>query len=175
MTNQAIPQSCKEKTTLADGNATAQACVNIILSCKSHNVPVALENPRDSLLFLHPAVQAAAKGLPQLSPLEGCCLEAPPVNVDVSFDMCAFGAPWRKPTRLWFWNLSEADVTSLSSMKCRSHRSLTKGAPAICGFSQRPHQQLTGAAKSSFRTKVAEAYPIPFAEHLARILLRVQR
>ena len=160
---------------MASGNATAQACVDIILSCKSHKVPVALENPRDSLLFLHPALQAAAKGLPQLSPLEDCCLEPPPVNLDVTFDMCAFGTPWRKPTRLWLWNLCEADVTSLRSMKCRSHRSSRKGAPAHCGFSLRPHQQLTGAVKSSFKTKVAEAYPVQFAEHLARILLRVQR
>ena len=106
------------------------------------------------------------------SPLvvDGLALEQTKSNAEIQLDMCAFGCSYRKPTRLWFWNVSMPHVGPLKK-KCKARRT-KKGSPAICCFTQQQHEHLTGAVKSSFRTKKAQEYTPAFAAALAQILLK---
>ena len=72
---------------------------------------------------------------------------------------CAFGSPWKKPTRLMFiW----ADPTTVE-LRCNGHRR--------CEFSGEPHVFLTGRDETGcFMTKKAEKYPWRFCAALVKVL-----
>ena len=89
-----------------------RACKKIIRECKRWKIPVALENPRDSLMFWAPELLEQCEAESPLM-LDGLPLEQVKSNVEIQLEMCAFECPYRKPTRLWFWNLSQTDVGPL--------------------------------------------------------------
>ena len=83
-----------------------------------------------------------------------------PNVVIVDTCMCTFGARWRKPTRLMFWNCSPSDQFRMC-----------KNASGLCDFTHRKHVVLSGAEKGVFRTSHAQVYPVKFAQALAESLL----
>ena len=142
----------QEEATLRNGNQTAMSCVKIIQECKKYEVPVSLENPRDSLLFFLPELLAECNN----------------THMNIVCDMCAFGTHWKKPTRLWCFGVGETQCLSLAK-KCKSQR-CGEGS-AVCMYSGEAHVVLSGACKGEFRTRRAQEYPSAFAEHLAKAML----
>jgi len=88
------------------------------------------------------------------SRLTAFAVEFPPEEVEIDF--CAFGAPWRRRTRLWGWNLSLVGLCK----PCRGGK--------VCSFSGKPHIRLSGrdAAGSSI-VRMAEPYPVGLCRALA--------
>ena len=109
------------------------------------NVAGYLENPAGSWLWEHPGFKK---------------LFLRPNVVIVDTCMCTFGARWRKPTRLMFWNCSPSDQFRMC-----------KNASGLCDFTHRKHVVLSGAEKGVFRTSHAQVYPVKFAQALAESLL----
>eukprot|EP00959_Pyramimonas_sp_CCMP1952_P242037 5059550-Pyramimonas_sp.AAC.1 len=70
------------------GNALHMFSIAVIRLRRQHNVPVGLENPRTSIMWLAPPL------LPLLR-ADDCRLH--------HFDQCAFGTPWRKASTIAIW------------------------------------------------------------------------
>ena len=116
------------------GNQLAHYTARVIAWCTRHRVPVVLENPQTSRLWLLPRI---AKLIPQCSS-------------DVVFDHCQFGALWRKPTRLIGWGVDLGPV----ARRCHAKQHL-------CSATQAPHVALTGLAPDGqFYT---ESFSLPLA------------
>ena len=129
------------------GNRTMRLTSRIIRTCVAHHVPVGLENPAGSFIWQAPPI---------------ACLLRSPLARSHCFDMCPFGAPWRKRTRVVFWHTS--DVPRLH-VCCQ-------GRKGRCSFTNDFHIVLQGNDKgSTLWTKRAEAYPKGLASILANTLL----
>lgn len=139
----------QEEATLRNGNQTAMSCVKIIQECKKYEVPVSLENPRDSLLFFLPELLAECNNTHEQTHSAG--VNDSLCHMNIVCDMCAFGTSWKKPTRLWCFGVGETQCSL--AKKCKSQR---------CG---------EGACKGEFRTRRAQEYSSAFAEHLAKAML----
>jgi hypothetical protein len=74
-----------DKVAIKNANQLLKASVAVICCSRRAMIPVTLENPASSLLFLTPP-------LLQLLRLPGV--------EDVTVDSCMFGSPWRKPLRI---------------------------------------------------------------------------
>ena len=81
----------------------------------------------------------------------------------VVIDMCAFGAAWKKPTRLLTVNCS---LNKFAGHICRSKSG--------CSFTGLPHEILSGrsAEHKCLWTQVASAYPPLFADQVVAELAR---
>ena len=122
----------KDHQKLLQGNRLADWTASIIRLCRACGVAVILENPANSMLWLYPPVAQQAK-----------------FGQAVVFDQCAFGASWKKSTRLQFWN---CDLTALG---CRC-----KATGKVCQYSGLGHITLTGRGPDSrWQTQQAAAYP----------------
>eukprot|EP00972_Heterocapsa_arctica_P014211 2091930-Heterocapsa_arctica.AAC.1 len=77
-------------------------------------------------------------------------------------DMCAFGARWRKHTRIVGWNISEGAPTV--SRACSGHK-------GICSFIQKQHFVLEGPKN----TLLAQVYPWRLSYNIADILIASMR
>ena len=149
---------CQEsdKLLLQTGNRTFLASLAILRCCLACNVPVAMENPATSLMW-------------QLS--DWHTLRVRQDFANLRLDMCAFGTPYQKATRVYTWMLT-ARLPSrayLCGMK-RGKRSQTPSA-AKCGRSGQAHCQLTGACKKTgFKTKLAAMYPEGFAKAMLGLM-----
>jgi len=95
---------------------------------------------------------------------------------DISITMCAFGAPYKKPTRLAVW--MEDDAASpichrlFSGKKCKAPPRKRK-MPALCQFTGAQHNVLSGLSQSGkFKTMVAQPYPPMLAETLAQLFIQ---
>jgi hypothetical protein len=129
------------------GNRQARLTARWIRRCVLQGVPVMLENPLTSLLWRCPCLETLFRH---------------PAFRSAHFTMCAFGARWRKATRVAAWHL---DVSSLQGKVCTSRNH-------ICDFSCRPHLRLHGNMPSSSIawTTAAAAYPRRLARELASLL-----
>ena len=119
----------------------ARFSVRVFKVCFQFGVPVGLENPHTSRLWL----------IPQLVKLS--C--NPSVHVCVT-DYCQDGTPWRKRTRILY---SNEDFSLVGRLCCGKH--------GICSRSQQPHVQLVGQQGGQFLTLQAQPYPTKLCNRVA--------
>eukprot|EP00438_Fugacium_kawagutii_P003575 Skav222552 [mRNA] locus=scaffold2837:288793:289230:- [translate_table: standard] len=120
----------------------------VIRLCIKLHVPVTMENPFRSRIWLCPPFKALLRRK-QVS------------FVDV--DYCAFGTRWRKRTRFLFYGVN---LQSLEHCRCCNSKR------GICAFSGKPHLQLMGITKDgTFMTKLAEPYPAQLCINIAHAFL----
>ena len=127
---------------IAAGNATAKATQSLVRACIAVGTPCAAENPRRSLLW-------HSKFLRDLIPYCSSVFDV---------DMCAFGAPWRKATRV-------------ATCSCDDDPALHKvcaGKAGQCSWSGRPHVILDNPRAC----KRAAEYPQAFARGFANLLFK---
>ena len=83
---------------------------------------------------------------------------------DVCVDACAFGAPWKKPTRLRFYRCATAAAV-LDGCRCRA------GNGGRCQWSGKRHVHLQGRdPRGILYTKRVAQYPRRLARDLAKIM-----
>lgn len=129
------------------GNNTASCTADLIVHGLKHNVPMVLENPATSMLWLCPSLQR--------------CLRTHCTTFNLDF--CQFGARWRKRTKLACWNIP--DATSLLQ-SCSGHG-------GVCSRTNKHHIVLTGSDKATGKlwTKIAQPYPSAFCRQAAKVLI----
>ena len=128
------------------GNDVLRSTVDIIRACIDSAIPVALENPAASRLWHGP-------GLVELRQHAACR--------GARLDFCAYGAAWRKPTKVLTWHCGP-----LESLQRRC-----KGHGGVCGRTSRPHTVLQGRSETGqMHTSAASPYPREFAIAAAQAL-----
>jgi hypothetical protein len=138
--------SSKDTERIRIGNKSALWCCRLIRHAIRFNVPIVIENPATSRLWLFP-------------PLMRLILKS---QSDIYCDHCQFGAPWRKHTRLVSWNV---DINCM-------HR-VCKTSKQCCSRTGKPHHVLSGVDKSGdYLTALASAYPKSFCQHLSHDLAK---
>ena len=136
--------SLKDQERVKIGNRLARRVIHILKLCKKHGVPIIIENPLTSRLWILP---------PLLALISSC-------TSDVTFDHCQYGGDAKKPTRLIGWNI---DLSRLA-LRCVQRNGL-------CSKTQKPHVQLSGIGPNKeFRTAGASAYPMPLCTAFASLL-----
>ena len=141
-----------DQRTLQRHNTLVIFALEVIDLCMQVQMPVAVENPSASMLWSLPELQSRIHDSLQ--------------HVrSVTTDYCCWGTPWRKRTTMtfWFWPAAVASIGRV----CRASRG-TKGQPAICSTSRKPHVHLSGVdpKTKTFRTKQADPYPPKMVEAL---------
>ena len=134
------------------GNATARVTARILRCCVGSRVPAILENPDLSMLWSCPPIAALLRG-------EACRTQR--------LCFCAFGARWRKATRLAGWFV---DMSPLDNHMCR-------GRHGICEYSGVHHIVLKGRDPISKRpwTSLACPYPMRSADRASQALILASR
>ena len=128
------------------GNLCLLVAVRVVVACCLRGIPVTLENPTSSRMFICPCLVRVVKRFHA-------------VMVHTVF--CAYGTPWRKQTTFAVWN---CPALSRLETKCNSKQ-------GICEHSHKPHQILEGSnGHGSNWTKVAEPYPPRLCRKLARLV-----
>ena len=149
-----------EQRRVEQGNAMAQFTVSVIRLCIELQIPVGLENPLCSRLWLLPE-------LDQLSSL--------PCAQRVNLHMCQFGAPWLKPTQIRLWNCGPADA---ARRQCACRRQRSTSGTSLCSATGAPHVLLSGKTTSQglrgFKTSAASVYPVQFCNTIADIMMRAR-
>ena len=148
--------SPSEQRTVEQGNAMAQFTVSVIRLCIELQIPVGLENPLCSRLWLLPE-------LDQLSSL--------PCAQRVNLHMCQFGAPWMKPTQIRLWNCGPADA---ARRQCAYRRQRSTSGTSLCSATGVPHVVLSGTGPCGFKTSAASVYPVQFCNTVADIMIRAR-
>ena len=144
-----------DRRVLAASNALVRVAIQIWTICREHRVPVAIENPFNSFFWLIPEVEGLV-----MQP--GCAFAV--------LDFCAYGADWKKATKILF--LHWVGVNRLVK-RCR-HIRQGKYLPCLCGFTLQPHRILSGKNPDTktWWTNTAEPYPWKLAEALADLAVR---
>lgn len=119
----------------------------VIRTCIKFGVHYALENPRTSKLF-------------QLEPILTAIAGAPHYEVDL--DMCQFGEPYKKPTKI----ITSAHWLNPLGKRCNhaSHEVWLKGRVRVVDSK--------GRAVYVNRTALAGAYPFKLVEQYAQLIKR---
>ena len=116
------------------GNALMRFSAKIFRMCMSLNIPVVLENPHTSRLWLAPPI----RHLLHHSQTEY-----------FATDFCQDGTPWRKRMGLLSFGLD----LRYAVRRCAA-------APGICSRTGLRHQHLEGIVNGQFRTLAAQPYPL---------------
>eukprot|EP00438_Fugacium_kawagutii_P028256 Skav200691 [mRNA] locus=scaffold6391:1205:6504:+ [translate_table: standard] len=133
-----------DQTKVRIGNSLMYfSCMVLRLALMLH-IAVSMENPGRSRLWICPSVKKLLSR--RFTSL-----------VDVTF--CAFGTPWKKPTKIFGVHL---DLSHLSCYYCRGSKR------GICLFTGKPHVALMGQSNGVWRTKLAEPYPPRFCRALSK-------
>lgn len=119
----------------------------VIRRCNSHGIPYALENPRSSKLFMfEPLVMSICQG----------------PNQAVDFEMCQFGEPYQKRTRI----ITSVGWLNHLARRCnhKTHSTWLKGQV----------QTLSKVGKPVYvnRTALAGAFPYDFCQAYARLVAK---
>ena len=114
--------------------------------CEKYTVPVCLDNPATSMLWLAEPVMK---------------LLIRPACQSINVDQCCFQSPWRKRTKLLFGCVP--DVSRFNGCICASKK-------GICDYSGQPYIILQGSTGKQFKTRQAQEYPKAFARAIANIL-----
>ena len=140
----------KQIKQVKDGNETLFATVRMIREFDQLKLPLMIENPLSSRLFLTPAVLSLMKQ----------------DNVTlVKLHMCQFGSKWKnKPTGILCGNMPDHMLKDLERLcACKGN---------ICSRTHKPHLQLTGTAPCGKPwTAVAQVYPRGLCAALAKLLV----
>ncbi len=134
-----LPPHDLEKIRL--GNRLMRFSAKVYRVCLRLSIPVAIENPRTSRLWL-------ASPIKHLVSHRGC-------HVDFH-DYCQDGKQWRKRTQVLF---SHVDLRS-SCRKCT-------GTRGWCSKSGERHCQLQGSSNGRFLTLIAQPYPTNWCNRLS--------
>ena len=126
------------------GNVLMRFSCWVLRLAISLHIPFTMENPHRSRLWICPPVLQILRRR---------------VVVWKEIHFCAFGTPWKKPTRVLGVHLS---LDILGWCKCVSSKR------GICNFSGKPHVPLVGQdSQGQWRTKLAEPYPPKLTKLLA--------
>ena len=131
---------------LATGNKLARTSSRILRLALSLSIPCALENPASSLLWRFPPIAKAASKW----------------HADArTFDMCGFGARWRKRTKILLWFAADFPPSRLC-----------QGRKGVCSFSNKHHIIVQGRdpASGTFWSTIAQTYPSSLCTAIARCL-----
>jgi hypothetical protein len=124
------------------GNRLARFSISVLNTCRVHAIPCTVENPAGSRLWLLPGFKLLARHARWR---------------EIITHYCMWGKPWKKPTRFAGLFLDLLPVERL----CRGR--------AVCCRTGCTHQSLQGTSPSGVMwTKVAEPYPRPMCNTLAR-------
>ena len=134
-----LKDSCRKEVDL--GNTLCAASFSIFRECRLLGCPVIVENPASSHLWRQPLV-LKVRDLPGVS--------------EVVFNMCAFGTPWRKSTRLLGCHV---DLRPLD-IRCKGR--------GVCTFTGSPHFTLEMKG-SKIVSKQAEVYPFPVCRAIVNV------
>ena len=125
------------------GNKTAIWCAEIFLMAANAGIPVVIENPLNSRLWISPPFRKLCQHFPQFV-----------------FDQCQYDLPWQKSTRLL-----AANVDLRPAMKtCSGNR--------VCSASGAPHVPLKGLKNGVFMTAMASPYPHALCKSVAQVLIQ---
>ena len=134
----------KTKSDIALGNRLALWTASIIRLAIRYRVPITIENPMTSRLWIFPPI---AKEVSRATSV-------------IVFDACQYGTPWKKSTKLASWNID------LSPLEKRCHQTAN-----CCSATGVPHVKLEGVDdKGEFWTAKASPYPLPFCRAFAHLL-----
>lgn len=131
----------KDNIKVAIGNSLMKFSAYIFRLCVQLHIPVALENPHTSRLWL----------TPQLRHL----LNHKYCNWGFT-DFCQDGTMWRKRTRI-LW----------AHVELRQALKQCAGKNGVCSRSHQRHEQLMGSANGQFKTLLAQPYPHRLCQRLA--------
>jgi hypothetical protein len=135
--------SDKDVSILEAANSMLRCFLVFLRVCIRLRIPCVIENPATSRLFWIPQLRRLARH---------------PHFRRFKFDQCAFGAPWRKPTILYTWHLTDSPGFHVCC----------KGTQGGCEFSGTPHSQIGGPAGGGSIAKRSQRYPPKLAATLAR-------
>jgi len=125
------------------GNKTALWCADIFVRAANAGIPVIIENPLNSRLWICPPFRKLCQRFPQFV-----------------FDQCQYHLPWQKSTRLL-----AANVDLRAAMKtCAGRR--------VCSASGAPHVPLKGLKNGVFMTAMASPYPHALCSSVAQVLVQ---
>jgi len=134
----------RDRQKVNNANTILREAVKFVKFCIDKNIPGYIENPKSSRLWKTRAIQRL---------LKHHCTKL------VDLDMCQYGTPWKKPTRLLVF-CRHADQVNF---QCCAPK---KG---LCSATHKSHVQLSGMiASGGFQTKQAQRYPRKFAESIVR-------
>ena len=133
--------SDQDQERVREGNALARFSLRVFDICHRFGIPVGLENPATSRLWLVPQMQRL--------------LDQPNVQLSVT-DYCQDGMAWRKRTKV----LS-------THVDFRSVPRLCMGKHGFCSRTHHKHVQLSGTCGKGFLTRVAQPYPRNFCRRVA--------
>jgi hypothetical protein len=125
------------------GNKTAIWCAQIFLLAADCGVPVIIENPLNSRLWICPPFVKLCQRFPQYV-----------------YDQCQYGLPWKKPTRLLCANVNLSPAM----------RTCTSAGSSRCSATGLPHVALKGIQDGVFKTASASPYPLSLCGAIASIL-----
>ena len=129
------------------GNAMYRHAMQVIRESLHTGGRGYLENPRGSRLFRTPGIQ-------RLIRLKQAFL--------VRCDFCQYGTVYRKPTVFLIWGVA---IGSVSLRTCSP-------VGGLCSATHKCHEVLTGKGSEGWRTRHAQAYPLPAARDLITQLSR---
>jgi hypothetical protein len=134
----------KDKQKLRMGNATMRCTAQFIRTCIQNRVPVFLENPAHSMIWMAPEIKK-------------CCTHMS--HRSFITDFCQHGARWRKRTRISAWYAQPCSVMNLTC----------SGRKGLCSHTLKPHIILQGQDRKSkcLWTHIAQPYPRTFAKRAA--------
>ena len=118
----------------------------VIRTCRRYDIPVFLENPARSRLWMFPPIARLLSHCTQ----------------NDYFDHCQYGSSHKKSTRVAVWNFE----SQMPFEKCCGKRGL-------CSKTGAKHEPLSGIDPESheFRTARASAYPVGFAKQFAQCMI----
>lgn len=131
----------KDNSKVAIGNSLMKFSAQVFRLCVLLHIPVALENPHTSRLWLTPQLR-------HLMTHKYC---------EWGYtDFCQDGTSWRKRTRI-LW----------AHVELRQALKHCAGKNGICSRSHQRHEQLMGSANGQFKTLLAQPYPHRLCQRLA--------
>ena len=131
----------KDQLKVRVGNTLMRFTAKIFRMCLEFNIPVALENPHTSRLWLTPSIQYLLRHR----------------HTEHAYtDFCQDGMPFRKRTRLLWANVD-----------LRPALRPCTGARGFCSRTHERHQQLAGSQGGQFLTLLAQPYPHALCRRLA--------
>ena len=124
----------RDRAKVLEGDELLRFMLRILRLCISNKVPFIVENPLTSMLW-------------DMAEMHTFILAHNPSFV--SLDYCAYGEPWKKPTKLMY---SGIDLSSLGK-RCQS-------CNHVCSFTHKRHVPLRGVNEDGiFWTLIAQPYP----------------
>ena len=125
------------------GDKTAIWCAEIFLVAANAGIPVVIENPLNSRLWISPPFRKLCQRFPQFV-----------------FDQCQYDFPWQKSTRLL-----AANVDLRPAMK-------TCSGSRVCSASGAPHVPLKGLKNGVFMTAMASPCPHALCKSITQVLIQ---